>query len=132
MTLISEQAAPYMANFLSMLDAAFRRYGEPDGLPDCIRDAVAATPRHMFVHRFRQRGGPLDSPVTQHALRDSDADSAGTLAEIYSDAVMTHVDAAGDPCRPATPSQATCCGCCISWGWSPDSGFWRSAPAPDG
>lgn len=104
MTSISEQATPHMARFLSILDAAFRRYGEPGGLPDRIRDAVAATPRHMFVHRFRPRGGPLDNRAEENTLRDSDADPEGTLAEIYSDAVMTHVDSAGAP-LPSTNSQ---------------------------
>ena len=53
MTPTPEQIAPHMARFLDMLDAAFRRYGVPDGLPERFRNAVAATPRHMFVHRFR-------------------------------------------------------------------------------
>jgi protein-L-isoaspartate(D-aspartate) O-methyltransferase len=37
-------------------------------------------------------------------LRDNDADPFGELADIYSDAVMTHVDAAGEP-LPSTNSQ---------------------------
>jgi hypothetical protein len=32
-----------------MLDAAFRGYGMPGGLPERFRNAVAATPRRMFV-----------------------------------------------------------------------------------
>jgi hypothetical protein len=50
MTPTPEQVAVHMARFLDMLDAAFRRYGVPDGLPERFRNAVAATPRHMFVH----------------------------------------------------------------------------------
>ena len=97
MTLDPDQLAPHMAGFLSMLDTAFRLHGEPTGLPDSMRDAVATTPRHMFVHRFRSKAGAPTACGEANALRDSDADPAGTLAEIYSDAVMTHVDASGAP-----------------------------------
>jgi protein-L-isoaspartate(D-aspartate) O-methyltransferase len=95
MPLSTEQVAPHAARFLAMLDATFRGYGVPDGLPERLRAAVAATPRHLFVHRFRIGDGPL---------RDNDVDPAQHLADIYSDAVMRHVDAAGDP-LPSSNSQ---------------------------
>lgn len=95
MTPPPEQATPHMARFLDMLDAAFRGYGVPDGLPPRFRDAVAATPRHRFVHRFRIGDGPL---------RDNDADPARNLPDIYSDAVVRHVDAAGE-LLPSSNSQ---------------------------
>ena len=104
MTPTSEQVAPHLARFLDMLDSAFRRYGVPDGLPERFRDAVAATPRHMFVHRFRLGGGPTRDRIDEGALRDNDADPVGQLADIYSDAVMIHVDAAGGR-LPSTNSQ---------------------------
>jgi protein-L-isoaspartate(D-aspartate) O-methyltransferase len=104
MTPTPEEVAPHMARFLDMLDTAFRRYGVPAGLPDRFRDAVAATPRHMFVHRFRLRGGPLRGRIDEGPLRNNDADPIGELADIYSDAVMTHVDASGEP-LPSTNSQ---------------------------
>jgi protein-L-isoaspartate(D-aspartate) O-methyltransferase len=96
MTPTPEQIAPHMARFLDMLDAAFRRYGEPEGLSERLRSAVAATPRHLFVHRFRLRGRPLAERCDEDTLRDSDADPFGELTLIYSDAVMNHVNAAGE------------------------------------
>jgi protein-L-isoaspartate(D-aspartate) O-methyltransferase len=104
MTPNPEEVAPHMARFLDMLDAAFRRCGVPDGPPERFRDAVAATPRHMFVHRFRLRGGPPCDRIDEGSLRDNDADPIGELAHIYSDAVMIHVDAAGER-LPSTNSQ---------------------------
>ena len=104
MTPSPEQVAPHLAQFLDMLDSAFRRYGVRDGLPERFRDAVAATPRHMFVHRFRLSGGPTRDRIDEGALRDNDADPVGQLADIYSDAVMIHVDAAGAR-LPSTNSQ---------------------------
>jgi len=104
MTLTLEQVAPHLDRFLAMLDAAFRRYGSPGGLPDCFREAVRATPRHLFVHRFRIGGGPLRVRADDDALRENDADPAAELADIYSDAVMTHVDEAGGK-LPSTNSQ---------------------------
>lgn len=95
MTPSPDQIAPHMARFLDTLDAAFRGYGVPDGLPPRFRDAVIATPRHRFVHRFRIGDGPL---------RDNDADPAQNLPDIYSDAVMRHVDAVGD-LLPSSNSQ---------------------------
>ncbi len=99
-----EQVAVHMARFLDMLDAAFRRYGGPDGLPERFRNAVEATPRHMFVHRFHLSGGPLRDRIDEGASRDNDADPIRELADIYSDAVMIHVDAAGER-LPSTNSQ---------------------------
>jgi protein-L-isoaspartate(D-aspartate) O-methyltransferase len=99
-----EELAPHIARFLDMLDTAFRNYGVPDGLPERLREAVAATPRHEFVHRFRLRSGPLDDRIGDDVLRDSDADPTGHLTEIYSDEVMNHVDAAGER-LPSTNSQ---------------------------
>ena len=104
MTLTLEQVAPHLDRFLDMLDTAFRRYSSSDGLPDRFREAVRATPRHLFVHRFRIGGGPLQARIDEGALRNSDADPASELADIYSDAVMTHVDAAGNK-LPSTNSQ---------------------------
>ena len=95
MTLSPEQVAPHMARFLDTLDAAFRGYGVLDGLPPRFRDAVTATPRHRFVHRFRIGDGPL---------QDNDAAPARHLPDIYSDAVMRHVDAVGD-LLPSSNSQ---------------------------
>jgi protein-L-isoaspartate(D-aspartate) O-methyltransferase len=95
MPLSAEQVAPHEARFLAMLDTAFRGYGVPDGLPEQLRAAVAATPRHLFVHRFRIGDGPL---------RDNDADPGQNLTDIYSDAVMRHVDRAGEP-LPSSNSQ---------------------------
>jgi protein-L-isoaspartate(D-aspartate) O-methyltransferase len=93
-----------MARFLGMLDAAFRRQGVSDGLPPRYRDAVTATPRHIFVHRFRLGGGPQRDRIDEDSLRDNDADPVGELVDIYSDAVMNHVDAAGER-LPSTNSQ---------------------------
>ena len=95
MTLSAVQVAPHAAKFLDMLDDAFRTYGISDGLPPPLRDAVASTPRHRFVHRFRIGNGPL---------RDAGADPLQSLPDIYSDAVMRHVDAAGES-LPSSNSQ---------------------------
>jgi protein-L-isoaspartate(D-aspartate) O-methyltransferase len=54
----------------------------------------------MFVHRFRLGGDRID----EGSLRENDADPTGQLADIYSDAVMIHVDAAGER-LPSTNSQ---------------------------
>jgi len=72
MTPSPEQVAPHMARFLDTLDAAFRGYGVPDGLPPRFRDAVTATPRHRFVHRFR---------IGDSLLRDNDTDLAAIIHE---------------------------------------------------
>ena len=95
MPLSTEQVASYTAKFLETLNAAFRDYGVAEGLPSSLREAVASTPRHCFVHRFRIGDGPL---------RDNDADPAQNLPGIYSDAVMRHVDAAGE-LLPSSNSQ---------------------------
>ena len=87
--------ATHIAAFIAMLDEAFRRYGVSEGLPARLRDAVAATPRHRFVHRCRIGDGHL---------RDLDAEPEQTLAIVYSDQVMRHVDAAGEP-LPSSNSQ---------------------------
>jgi protein-L-isoaspartate(D-aspartate) O-methyltransferase len=108
MTALDAQAEPHQARFLDMLDAAFRRYGVPDGLPPRFREAVAATPRHRFVHRFRLAD---DGPVRGNfrladggPVRGSGTDPAQDLPDVYSDAVMRHVDAAGEP-LPSSNSQ---------------------------
>lgn len=85
----------HAAQFESTLDDAFHRYQITDGLPLSFRQAVRATPRHQFVHRFRLDEGPL---------QDADANPAPLLATIYSDEVMFHVDAAGRS-LPSTNSQ---------------------------
>ena len=87
--------AAHMAQFETMLDDAFRHYQITDGLPLSIRQAVRATPRHRFMHRFRLDEGPL---------QDADANPAPLLASIHSDAVMVHVDAVGQS-LPSTNSQ---------------------------
>lgn len=87
--------AAHAARFIAMLDAAFKTYGIAAGLPPSLRDAVQATPRHRFVHRFRLGGG---------SLLDFDADPAAHLATVYSDTVMRHVDAGGMP-LPSTNSK---------------------------
>ncbi len=100
----AEQIAPHMARFLDMLDSAFRRYGSSNGLPERFRQAVAATPRHLFVHRFRLKDLSAKTQTNEDPLRDCDADPMAALADIYSDAVMNHVDAAGER-LPSTNSQ---------------------------
>ena len=87
--------ATMQAEFLEMLGAGFRGFGVSAGLPATLAEAVATTPRHRFVHRFRIDDGPL---------RDSDADPEPNLKVIYSDAVMRHVDAAGTK-LPSSNSQ---------------------------
>jgi protein-L-isoaspartate(D-aspartate) O-methyltransferase len=104
MTPSPEQVAQHIARFLDTLDAAFRRYGVPDGMPERFRRAVAACPRHMFVHRFRLGGVPWHNRINEDHLRDADADPLGELTCIYSDAVMNHVDTSGER-LPSTNSQ---------------------------
>ena len=87
--------APHAARFIAMLDDAFRGYGAPEGLPPRLRDAVAATPRHLFVHRFRIGDSPLQA---------LDADPDRALPAVYSDQVMRHVDEAGE-LLPSSNSQ---------------------------
>jgi protein-L-isoaspartate(D-aspartate) O-methyltransferase len=87
--------ATHTARFIAMLDDAFRGYGAPEGLPSRLRDAVAATPRHRFVHRFRIGDG---------LLQDLDAEPEQALPAVYSDQVMRHVDAAGE-LLPSSNSQ---------------------------
>lgn len=89
-----DRIAFHQSRFIDMLDAAFRRHGA-DGLPARFRDAVAATPRHRFVHRFRVEDGPL---------QDTDTGLDEHLDAIYGDEVMRHVDAAG-AALPSTNSQ---------------------------
>ncbi len=94
--MVSDDAiAPHLSRFADMIDRAFRQYGAPDGLPPRFREAVLATPRHRFVHRYRVGDGPLC---------DFDADPGPALATVYSDEVMRHVDAAGD-LLPSSNSQ---------------------------
>ncbi len=94
-TLSENDVATHTARFIAMLDDAFRHYGAPEGLPPRLRDAVAATPRHRFVHRFRLGDGPL---------QDLDAEPDLALPTVYSDQVMRHVDAAGE-LLPSSNSQ---------------------------
>jgi len=109
--------ATHTARFIAMLDDAFRHYGSPEGLPPRLQDAVAATPRHRFVHRFRLGDGPL---------QDLDAEPDQTLPAIYSDQVMRHVDAAGEllPSSNSQPSYVLWRPCCT------DQGCGRSCPYP--
>jgi protein-L-isoaspartate(D-aspartate) O-methyltransferase len=86
MHLTEADIQPHMDGFTAMLDQAFRDFGIAEGLPSSLRRAVNAVPRHRFVHRYRIENGPL---VT------FEDDPAGSLADIYSDKVMRHVDAAG-------------------------------------
>ena len=81
--------------FGDLLDCAFRRFGAPDGIPDGLRAAVTATPRHRFVHRYRLHDG---------ALHDAGADLEASLSTIYSDTVMEHVSPGGER-LPSTNSQ---------------------------
>ena len=90
-----EDVATHAARFIAMLDDAFRRYGAAEGLPPRLRDAVAATPRHRFVHRFRLGNGPL---------QDLHAEPDQILPVVYSDEVMRHVDEAGE-LLPSSNSQ---------------------------
>ncbi len=94
-TLSDDDIALHAARFIAMLDDAFRGYGLLEGLPPRLRDAVAATPRHRFVHRFRLGDGPL---------QDLDAEPDQALPAVYSDQVMRHVDAAGE-LLPSSNSQ---------------------------
>ncbi len=90
-----DDIAIHAARFIAMLDDAFRGYGAPEGLLPWLRDAVLATPRHSFVHRFRLGDGPL---------QDLDAEPDQALPAIYSDQVMRHVDEAGE-LLPSSNSQ---------------------------
>ena len=94
-TPFDDDIAPHAARFIAMLDDAFRGYGAPEGLPPRLRDAVAATPRHLFVHRFRIGDSPLQA---------LDADPDRALPAVYSDQVMRHVDEAGE-LLPSSNSQ---------------------------
>src|SRR5438132_12278806 len=73
MTPTSQEVAPHMAPLLDMLDAAFRRYG----VPERSRNSVAATPRHMFVHRFRLGGGTRRHRIDDGSSRDNDPNPVG-------------------------------------------------------
>ena len=99
-----EQVAPHMARFLHMLDGMFRRYGASDGAAEPAagcrgRDAPAPVRPPLPASAARYGAGGEAAP-----LRDRDVDPEGTLADIYSDAVMQHVDAAGET-LPSTNSQ---------------------------
>lgn len=96
MTLSDDATGAHQSRFLAMLDERFRSYGSPAGLPEALRRAVTEVPRHRFVHRFRS---PHDGP-----LQDLDAYPEQHLSLVYSDAVMTHVDAQGSA-LPSTNSQ---------------------------
>ena len=94
---LDRAAAPHREAFLRHLDEAFRRYGYAEGLPERLRAAVRATPRHRFVHRFR---AGADGP-----LQDFDADPVGLLPLVYRGQPLTPVDGAGAP-LPSTNSEA--------------------------
>lgn len=94
-TSFENDISSHTARFIAMLDEVFRRYGVSEGLPPRLREVVAATPRHAFVHRFRIGDGPL---------QDLDAAPDQILAAVYSDQVMRHVDAAGE-LLPSSNSQ---------------------------
>ncbi|MEH3147455.1 MAG: methyltransferase domain-containing protein [Methylobacterium frigidaeris] len=97
MDAVEAAAAPLVEAFLTRLDREFRQFGAAGGMPPRLRDAVRATPRHRFVHRFRDgRAGPL---------LDFDADPLGLLPLVYRGEPLTHVDAAG-AALPSTNSQA--------------------------
>ena len=93
---IDEAILEHLSAFTSLLDERFRTYGAHDGLPSQLKDAVHATPRHRFVHRFRLGGSDT--------LQDFDTDPIRQLSVVYSEAVMNHVDAAGEP-LPSSNSQ---------------------------
>jgi protein-L-isoaspartate(D-aspartate) O-methyltransferase len=95
MHLTEADIQPHMDRFIAMLDQAFLDFGVAEGLPNSLRRAVKAVPRHRFVHRYRIESGP---PVT------FEDDPAGSLADIYSHKVMRHVDAAGE-LLPSSNSQ---------------------------
>src|ERR1700733_944702 len=86
---IETAAAPHISAFLERLDDAFRRFGVATGMPPRVQEAVEATPRHLFVHRFREeKDGPL---------LDFDVDPIGLLPLIYRGQPLIHVDASGAP-----------------------------------
>ncbi len=78
--------AGHLKRFQEMLDARFRQYGAPDGLPEPLRRAVRESPRHRFVHRYACGG---------IVVQDADIRPEDQLATIYSDAVLMHVDRSG-------------------------------------
>lgn len=94
MLLAPERTAPYLEQFVAMLDTAFRCHGAA-GLPARLSEAVQAVPRHRFVHRFRAGDG---------RVRDFDSEPEDSLKLIYSDRVLAHVGAGGDD-LPSTNSQ---------------------------
>ncbi len=86
---------PHLTRFVGLPDAGCRTYGEQDGLPSRLRDAVLSVPRHRFVHRYRLLDGPL---------QDFAEDPPRHLGTIYADQPMIHVDQEGEP-LPSTNSQ---------------------------
>jgi protein-L-isoaspartate(D-aspartate) O-methyltransferase len=94
MPLAPEIAAPHIERFVKMLDAVFQGFGVAC-LPERLRAAVLAVPRHGFVHRFRAGDGQL---------RDFCAAPEHCLHLVYSDRVLAHVDARGR-ILPSTNSQ---------------------------
>ena len=93
----STQVEEHAAKFVAMLDAAFRRNGAADGMSVAMSEAVIATPRHLFVHRYLLEGD---------ALYDADVELEALLPAIYSDAVMWHVGLAAErlPSTNSVPS----------------------------
>ncbi|UMY19403.1 methyltransferase domain-containing protein [Methylobacterium organophilum] len=90
------ETAAHETRFLRMLDGSFRRYGAAEGLPPSLAEAVRATPRHRFVHRFRLSD--------DGDIQDFEAAPEACLDDIYSDAVMRPVGADG-AALPSSNSQ---------------------------
>ena len=74
MTPTAEQTAPHITRFLDMLDVAFNGV-----LPELFDDARDRHARHLFVHHFRLRGGPLRDGIDKGSLRDNDANAVAAL-----------------------------------------------------
>ncbi len=87
----------HATKFVAVLDASFQSQGVPNGMPEAMRKAVIATPRHLFVHRYLLEGD---------AQHDADVDLEALLPSIYSDAVMWPVGPAGErlPSTNSVPS----------------------------
>jgi protein-L-isoaspartate(D-aspartate) O-methyltransferase len=85
--------------FISMLNEKFLHYGVSGGLPEQLKEAVRAMPRHRFVHRFA-----VATDLGCGRVRDFDAHPMDHISLVYSDGVLNHVDVAG-ALLPSTNSQ---------------------------